>query len=101
MAPRMFSLSLTIWILILTAELSTLLVLGDQFFKTGSLELKSIWMGLFSWVLLARCFAVVSGWLGVAVYGWNLKTVERFPKWFSSWAVYGGLFGIAGVLITF
>jgi len=97
----MFYISLGMWVLIFTAELTLLPMLGDEMKGSQYAMLKKVWEANFSFGLLAGYFAVAFGWLGVALYGWKGQGMEKsFSPWFQKAGLYSGIWGFAGIVFT-
>ncbi|WP_233269706.1 hypothetical protein [Heyndrickxia camelliae] len=94
----MFYISLGMWIIILSTELTLLPMLGKEISNSSQVMLKKVWEANFSFGLLAGYFAVAFGWLGVALYGWNGK--GTFSLWFQRAGLYSGIWGFAGIVFT-
>lgn len=98
----MFYVSLSLWILILTAELTILPIIGEEVLRNHNAMMKKVWEANFSFGLLAGYFAVACSWLGIALYGLELKLGENhFSKWFKNSGFFSGIIGFAGLLLTF
>lgn len=95
----LFYVSLCLWIVILTAELTALPLLGNEIIRNNNPTLVKVWEASFSTVLLAGYFAVACGWIGVFFYGLGMN--RRFSPRFEKVALYSGLIGFIGILITF
>ncbi|MEK5393262.1 MULTISPECIES: hypothetical protein [Heyndrickxia] len=97
----MFYISLGLWILILTAELTILPLIGNEIIGRHHGVLKKVWEAIFSFGLLAGYFAVACSWAGVALYGWCMKRTENsFSTWFQNSGFYSGVWGFAGIVFT-
>ncbi|WP_236011807.1 hypothetical protein [Heyndrickxia sporothermodurans] len=97
-----FIVSISIWIIILSAELTILPIIGEEVIQNDGSTLFKVWESVFSFLLLAGYFAVACGWLGVFLYGWGMRSVktEHFSSLFNNSALYSGLIGLIGIIIT-
>lgn len=97
-----FIVSISIWIIILSAELTILPIIGEEVIQNDGSTLFKVWESVFSFLLLAGYYAVACGWIGVFLYGWGMRRVkmEHFSSLFNNSALYSGLIGLIGIIIT-
>ncbi|GIN84609.1 hypothetical protein J6TS2_09950 [Heyndrickxia sporothermodurans] len=98
MGSSLFYISLGLWILTLTAELTVLPLLGEEVLLSSNSSLFNVWVSTFSYLLLSGYFAVACGWLGIFFYGWGIRS--SFSAIFQKGALYSGGIGFIGVLLT-
>jgi hypothetical protein len=98
---HLFFVSLGLWILILTAELTVLPLIGKEILINSNVTLIEVWEAMFSFALLAGYFAVACSWLGVSIYGWEMKHHGNYlSNWFKNGALYTGIIGFIGIILT-
>ncbi|WP_018663904.1 hypothetical protein [Heyndrickxia acidiproducens] len=87
--------SLGMWILILSSELTILPILGN------AAGLTQVWGAVFSFGLLSGYLAFACTWIGIFCYGLAIKRSETlFPAWFSTAAILSGLLAFTGIIVT-
>ncbi|MBS4174863.1 hypothetical protein [Bacillus sp. FJAT-49736] len=98
----MFYISLSLWIIVLTAELTILPIIGEEVLKNQQEMLVKVWEANFSFGLLAGYIAVACGWIGIIFYGLGIKPNGKpYSVWFKNSCVYSGIIGTAGIFLTF
>jgi len=101
MAAALCYISLCLWIMILTTELTILPVLGAEMKRPYDVYIAAVWKAAFSFGLLAGYFAVACSWLAIILYGCAMKkSGHRFSNWFTNGTIFFGLLGFIGIIVT-
>ncbi len=99
-ASRLFISSLTIWIIVLAAELVTLPILAPPAEENpGSLAF-TVYRAIFGLGLLSGYFAIALIWIGSSLLSKSMQADFKTDSWFTKTGWISGWGGAAGIIIS-
>lgn len=99
-ANGLFILSVTVWMVVLTAELASLPALAIEVAENPSRIMEIVWKSMFAFGLLGGYFAVLFTWISIFLLSLSIKKTNKKFTVLKKIGVYGGLIGALGIVIS-
>lgn len=96
MSARLFVAALTIWVLVLAMELTTLPSLALEWHRVDA-GTAALGAGLFAFGIMAGDFAMMLAWIGIVLLGFSLLAEEAMKPAIAWAGIAAGAWGAVGI----